>query len=551
MSVAVNQSSGYRHPFFFAVHYFGGVGDNPRTLTELAMCEYSADLRRNSDWWKHFQNKGTREAWASIAQRRVWTIRTPSSFADVHLSPKQIEYVLDELAGYSALIDHENRCQISCFERIWESEHLLDSAAAAALNHELSNLRNQPLMFQDTITTLLINPFLHCLVYNRTLVSSPLNRHLPPRPLPSPSAGDIYTMSPQFAFLPSEILVSSSGVASFASYINNLHPSHTTLYAHFETVLTSFLPLFEHTLTDLHRSNPLVQRIQGSYKYIVWDEPDEPEFSDDDEGWAAFDREMRHWEMNRPIYLPDIPDTGYPGGLECRNYVVSLKGRKLQVILQVSDTRLRPGGPGFPGTPWHVEGMRNEGIVACGLYFPSVENITSTSLQFRMAVNYPRGFSAGDTGATLRTWGLRDGDSCHQYIGSRPVHSGLAIVFPNIYQHRQTSFTLLNPSRPGHQTVIAFFLVDPELQPIVSTAMVAPQQKHWIKQALDESLDRRVPMEVVERIMDYVEGVMEVDEAENYGRALMQARETFRDANNNYHFCIPFDIWSAPEFWHY
>lgn len=58
-------------------------------------------------------------------------------------------------------------------------------------------------------------------------------------------------------------------------------------------------------------------------------------------------------------------------------------------------------------------------------------------------------------------------------------------------------------------------------------------------------------MEVVERIMDYVEGVMEVDEAENYGRALMQARETFRDANNNYHFCIPFDIWSAPEFWHY
>jgi len=84
-----DQYSGYRHPFFFAVHYFGGVGDNPRTLTELAMCEYSAILRRKSDWRKHFQNQDVREEWARIG-KRVWTIRTPSSFADVSLSPKQV-----------------------------------------------------------------------------------------------------------------------------------------------------------------------------------------------------------------------------------------------------------------------------------------------------------------------------------------------------------------------------------------------------------------------------------------------------------------------------
>ena len=168
-----------------------------------------------------------------------------------------------------------------------------------------------------------------------------------------------------------------------------------------------------------------------------------------------------------------------------------------------------------------------------------------------MAINYPRGFSAGDTGATLRTWGLRDSDSCHQYIGSRPVHDGLAIVFPNIYQHHQTSFTLLDPTKPGRQRVITFFLIDPDIQPIVSTAMVAPQQREWIKQAVDESLDRRIPVEIVERIMEYVEGVMEVGESEKYGKALWEVRETFREANNNYHFCIPFDIWSSPEFWHY
>jgi len=136
------------------------------------------------------------------------------------------------------------------------------------------------------------------------------------------------------------VLVSSTGIASFTSYINNLHPNNTTLYAQLQILLTSFLPLFEHTLTDLHRSNPLVQRIRGPYKYTVWDEPDEPEFSDDEGEWEAFDREMRNWQMNRPIHLPDIPDTGYPGGLEHRKYVVSLKERKLQVVVQVSDTRL-------------------------------------------------------------------------------------------------------------------------------------------------------------------------------------------------------------------
>ena len=131
------------------------------------------------------------------------------------------------------------------------------------------------------------------------------------------------------------------------------------------------------------------------------------------------------------------------------------------------------------------------------------------------------------------------------------MRDGLSIVFPNIYQRHQTSFTLLNPSKPGHQTVIAFFLVDPEIQPIVSTATAAPQQKQWVKQAVDESLDKRVPVEVVERIMGYVEGLMEAEEAEGYGRAFLGVRDSFQEANNNYHFCIPFDIWSAPEFWHY
>jgi hypothetical protein len=44
--------------------------------------------------------------------------------------------------------------------------------------------------------------------------------------------------------------------------------------------------------------------------------------------------------MNRPIQLPDLPSTGYPGGIENRKFNVTLRGRMLQVIVEVTETRL-------------------------------------------------------------------------------------------------------------------------------------------------------------------------------------------------------------------
>ncbi|KAF8079181.1 hypothetical protein FPV67DRAFT_1691604 [Lyophyllum atratum] len=551
MSDVRDQFRGYRHPFIFGIHYLGGVGDYPRTLTELAMSEYSAELRRIPDWWKQFKNQDVREEWADMARGRVWNVRTPSTSVEVKLSEKQIEYILDELSGYACLRNDDNGCQVSCFERIWELDLPI---GPSALNKELNNLRRQVPAHpwdQNGICTSLIDPNLHCLVYNHTLVAHPHSRHL--RTLPSPTGGDIYTVSPHFSLLPAEVSISPSGAASFTSYINNIHPqTHAPLYTRLSSLLSAFVPLFERTLTDLHRNNPLAQRIPGAHGYSEWDEPEEPEHSDDEDGWAEYESELRYWVMHRPIHLPDVPETGYPGGLERRKHVVSLRERErnVQVVVGVEEIRLEPGGPSYPGSQWHVEGMRNERIVACGEYYTSIENITPTALEFRMAVTYPRGFTAGDTGATSRTWGLRDGDACHQYIGSRPLHPGLALVFPNLYQHRQTPFTLLDPMHPGRFTVVRLWLVDPEIRPVVSTASVGPQQEKWVGGAVRGALGGRLPVELVEQILEGVEGVMGEEEAEGYARGLRRVREKFRLANDQYHFCIPFDIWSAPEFPH-
>ena len=237
----------------------------------------------------------------------------------------------------------------------------------------------------DDVIVHLIDHRLYSLVYNKTLVSQ-LNGRVY-RPIPAPPSPDVYTVSPHFMLLPSDVFVSADATSvKFLSYINNLHPiEHMVTYAHLENLLAGFIPLFERTLTDLHRNNPLVQRIPGPCHYTVWDEPEPPEFSDDEEGWVTYEREMREWSLNRPINIPDVPDAGYSGGLEKRRRSVTLRDRTIQIIVSASEITLvsnillflsflthwhlqHPQGPAFTGSPWHVEGMRSERIVACGFH---------------------------------------------------------------------------------------------------------------------------------------------------------------------------------------
>lgn len=162
-----------------------------------------------------------------------------------------------------------------------------------------------------------------------------------------------------------------------------------------------------------------------------------------------------------------------------------------------------------------------------------------------MAVTSPRGFSAGDVGATYRTWGMRDGDACNQLLGSVTIRAGLGIAFPNIYQHRMTAMRLAEPSQTGRFTALSFFLVDPDAPPIISTAHVPPQQPAWIHRALETSLDKRLPTELIERIMSHVDWLLSPEEADGYALEMRKERELFYKLNDDNYFSLPFDIWSG------
>jgi hypothetical protein len=131
-------------------------------------------------------------------------------------------------------------------------------------------------------------------------------------------------------------------------------------------------------------------------------------------------------------------------------------------------------------------------------------------------------------------------------LGSVATPQGRCIAFPNIYQHQVQSFSLLNKSKPGHRKILALFLVDPAiLRP--STTTVPPQQQVWglsavaADPALRDTIGK-LPVELVNRIDELVDGKMTLEEAKKYRLELMDERTAFVKENNEKFFGAPFSL---------
>lgn len=162
-----------------------------------------------------------------------------------------------------------------------------------------------------------------------------------------------------------------------------------------------------------------------------------------------------------------------------------------------------------------------------------------------MPVCSPKHYVPGDEGATTRTWGLRDGASCTQRLGGKCLREGFSIAFPNIYQHRIGPSRLVDTTKPGFTTLMGLYLVDPDLDDsaVPSALTVPPQQKAWMKDAVEANLDIRIPGEIVETIIEMVDGVMTEKESYAFAKEMRKDRETFLNRHNQFWCCLPFDLW--------
>ncbi|KAG8822562.1 hypothetical protein FRC19_005683 [Serendipita sp. 401] len=504
------------------------------------MSKLSYYIRSNPSWWLHLNDSISLAAWMDVGlndgylqigkanaqeeEDEIYILRNASP-----LTQQQVLWVLSELSCYAVQIDPATGCQPSCFERIWESDSLLDEGLAQQLCNEITArflddeiTRNtyirQIKSLNEDIESPIILDFVH--PHDFPAISS---RTIQRYNIPGTEECELRTviLNRYVTAIPTEFYLPNHGPPQRVGYITNIPPTKPflPLLSLIEHSIGKFIPLFEHTLTALHRANrillePRIPSSSCTFSYEKGpDPPDEPgqgigedeEDEEDETLWVSWAADHARWVQSRKLIPPDLPSEKFkhklPNGILPENRV-SLKDRKIQVFIKLTRLELTPEQPVFAGGEWSSEGSQEDHIVACGSVVLEQHNVTEGRIRFRMAVTRPNLGVDDPDSAAFFYWGKRRGSTLNQEIGSVVMKLRRLIVYPNIYQHRISSFKLVDPNFSGHRTILSISLVDPEIS-VLSTADIPPQQASWAFGALLESLDKRLPVEIVQKIIGH------------------------------------------------
>ncbi|KAJ2741665.1 hypothetical protein GGI20_005026 [Coemansia sp. BCRC 34301] len=498
------------------------------TVVERRMRQMSSDIRTKPNWRDALNDAGKLVDWAAEAKAK-------------ELTDVEFRYVLDELAYYSSLHPLSSSVKLSAADGVWFSDSLVDAETTNKLKEYAAILEGVPSRQKDwhpddrSCVLNLVDPSLFPLIYSRSKLCRQTNTS-PQAALNPGISGELpgsidkwrealngldyytpsganqypYYESSEFSWLPSEFFVDNDRAVTIESYINNLHPvKHAALYPVIAGVFSKFIPLLEQVVTDLvHPRQPRV--VPDLTKYYESDEP-APESND------HLDEEYREWKKRatfvhpqpEPFAMPERPVTPY-----------TLCGRRLQAIVRMSNIELTPNRPIYGGKDWSVAGLGNERIIATGIFFYDVANISPRSLQLREALcSWDFVAEQFDLYSVVKAYGIelsgpiREGHLISQELGDVEIKDGRCLVFPSILQHKVPELKLVDRSKSGHCKMLTFYFVDPSTR-IPSAAIVPPQQQDWqFEDILAYEPFRSLPSLVVDGIMDKVDFPISLKEA--------------------------------------
>ncbi|PYH93370.1 hypothetical protein BO71DRAFT_381653 [Aspergillus ellipticus CBS 707.79] len=362
-----------------------------------------------------------------------------------------------------------------------------------------------------------------------------------------------------FQWLPSNIEFAEDGAPRITSYINNLHPrQHKDLYGTLEQFIAAAIPLWNECLSWFEPRLRIIFR--GGCEEEDYTVPDGVTlttrvFDEKDDGTvdsegrlktftleearqdeqAAWGEDFQEWWWDNRVFIQTEPEAFRPRHSweeqEAHRHVdlrTQFSTSGLQVIFKLANILLTPDRPEYEGGTWHIEGAMNEHIVATALYYYDEENITPSHLAFRQSLDAWRMMmSTGqyEYSSSEEFFGIKNDEPAIQNLGSVLTRSGRLLAFPNILQHRVQPFRLEDPTRPGHRKILAMFLVDPYIR-VLSTANVPPQRKDWwAEEVCKVPPFDRLPTEIFNMVMRYVEGFpMSWEEAVAARQSLMNER---------------------------
>lgn len=474
-------------------HTFSLKLRDPKTLVELKLIKISQKIRSKSNWMEKINNPSIVAKWKS-------------EMAEQSVTAAEFDYVLDELRYYASL--KEGPIEIGPVDGTWQSDELIEKPLQTSFKQSVAELlENVDKSAKDyhpgskNLVVDLVHPSLFCFVRgvskitDETGISADTIKEL--------SADESGNKNSKYRWLPSEISCDENGNVSIDSYINNLPPKkNAALYTSIGQILSRFLPLFSRVLRDL--AHPRKHRIAID-SVSWWQVEKEFEYNEDDED---HDEQEQHetWKQSRVLKLPEVPKFEPPTSVDISDF--DFKGQKFQVIVKLANIELTPKKPKYAGGVWHVEGTESEAIVATGIYYYSMENITESLLKFRTATDDPP-YDQDDREGVYQVFGMENECPLNQKLGSLMANEGRCVAFPNVYQHKVSPFELVDRTKNGQRKILVFFLIDP-MRRVISTRNIAPQNPIWD----DRPADRFT---------------MTLDEAKKYREDLMSERKFIRD----------------------
>ncbi|KAJ8328644.1 hypothetical protein O5D80_003116 [Batrachochytrium dendrobatidis] len=495
----------------------GYVRGKARTLVEMRYIQYLQSILCKPMWWIDITNQHIVEQWrADSLDRNI----SPSTF---NLALEQLGVFVKQLVcsgsdGFGTIVPGP-------VELTYILDNGIPDNVYTRLMTNVSDIEHGSNHNTGQMVHNLIDASMYSVVYGQTMIA-PLDIRLKYTTmvpcdilLSTRLVSDVPIIdedpkfiSRRFQCLPSEFRVEQDGSVTINSYINNLNPIwHRDMYKCIAKIFKCFVPMFE----------SLFRTMDPMFKYI--------DIRNGIQGYESPNRSYYNGmrsdtQVTRSVYVPILPkhfESKYESAKP-----VSLRGCNLQVIVKLTNIQLTPSKPKYDKGDWHIEGPINESIVAIGLYYYDVENITTPKLDFRVAVDC---FYEMESDMYWKdVYGIDLESLQNQYIGSLEVSNGRCVVYPNRYQHKEQSFELADPTQPGHCKILTFFVVNSVCR-IVSTAHVAPQQPQWYNSSLDKA---HIPPELWNDIMQYIQGVQSPAKAKHYRDELTSDRTRITAAYN-------------------
>lgn len=156
-----------------------------------------------------------------------------------------------------------------------------------------------------------------------------------------------------------------------------------------------------------------------------------------------------------------------------------------------------------------------------------------------MMIHEPR-FEDDDDHGVGYAYGLADGSLLAQSAGYVTALEDRCFVFPNTLQHKVEAFALTDPTHPGVLRALTFLLVDPT-KSIPSTSVISPQQQEWRTMASAPELRAlRLPIDLLNRVMDFARTGMTREEAKDIRSKLIESRTPQHHLGRNLEFMLMF-----------